>query len=260
MSNLNQLFQVGEAGLSEDSTTPLYLQIIQIISDSISSGRLKEHDKLPTEPELMELFHVSRVTLRAAMRELVDNGVLVRRQGIGTFVNTSTYFMSVNNCAGFTASCKKAGKEPRTQLLSIELIIPDRTLARFFKIEEAEKILFIKRLRYIDDQPVIMEYNYFSKQLFSLMNEDTQRLETSIYQLLSDSYHFTTLQGKFEFNTCLPTKEEQSLLNVSKNTPLLLTSDWHYTSPNHEPLFLSKQVSNGEFINFYFDININLSN
>lgn len=259
MSNLNQLFQVSEAGLSEDSTTPLYLQIIQIISDSISSGRLKEHDKLPTEPELMELFHVSRVTLRAAMRELVANGILVRRQGIGTFVNTSSYFMSVNNCAGFTASCKKAGKELRTKLLNIELVAPDRTLARFFQIDESEKILFIKRLRFIDNRPVVMEYNYFSRELFALMNEDTEKLEASIYQLLSDSYHFTSLQGKFEFSTCLPTKEEQSLLNVPKNTPLLLANDWHYTSPNHQPLFLSRQVNNSEFINFYYDVNINLS-
>lgn len=70
-----------------NSIRPLYLQIQDDIKNSINSGKFSHGEKIPTETQLQKMFNVSRVTVRKAINGLVDNGVLIRQQGIGTFVN-----------------------------------------------------------------------------------------------------------------------------------------------------------------------------
>lgn len=73
--------------LIQDNIIPLYQQLADIIRNSITSGELKYGDKIPTEVELSEKYNVSRITVRAAINELVESGFLIKKQGKGTFVS-----------------------------------------------------------------------------------------------------------------------------------------------------------------------------
>lgn len=73
-------------GLQQNTSVPLYRQLKDKILSDISSGKLAEGEKIPTEIELSELYNISRITVRNAVKELVAEGYLVKKQGKGTFV------------------------------------------------------------------------------------------------------------------------------------------------------------------------------
>ncbi|MEE1274075.1 MAG: GntR family transcriptional regulator [Olegusella sp.] len=78
----------GETRLDEESLTPLYQQVMEKIKRGIESGAYATGEKIPSEAELSEMYSVSRITVRRAVEELVEQGLLTKRQGKGTYVIT----------------------------------------------------------------------------------------------------------------------------------------------------------------------------
>ena len=75
--------------MNKNSIVPMYQQLADTIKEQILSGELQDSDKLMTEAELGEAYHVSRITVRKAINVLAENGYVTKKQGIGTFVTTN---------------------------------------------------------------------------------------------------------------------------------------------------------------------------
>ena len=112
--------------INPNSIIPMYKQISNILTEKITNGELKAGDKLPAEAELMKQFGVSRITVRTALSEMVEDGILARSQGKGTFVATRKSVHPADDRIGFNRSCILAGKTPSTKLLSIEWVYPSK--------------------------------------------------------------------------------------------------------------------------------------
>lgn len=232
--------------INPNSITPLYKQVLNIISSQISDGILKAGEKLPSEAELMHKFGVSRITVRAAISELVEDGVLARSQGKGTFVALPKSMHPANDAFGFNRSCMLANKKPFTKLLSIDWVFPSQRHMDFWKISSEEKIICSKRLRFVDNIPTMIEINHYPPYLDYLFNED---LNQSLFEALKKhNYHFTVNVRTLE--TYFPNNEESRLLEISSTTPLLLFRDT-YKDFEGNPAFLSKQLYNTQRLKFY---------
>ena len=109
--------------LNPSSSTPLYKQVYTILKSRIANGELKPGDKIPTENELIQEYGVSRITIRAAISELVEDRVLERAQGKGTFVCKPKDAYQADDSHGFTQSCYLSGKIPKTTLLTLEYVL-----------------------------------------------------------------------------------------------------------------------------------------
>ena len=107
--------------LNKNSSVPLYQQLIDEIKSQITQGDLKEGDKIPTEVELSEIYNVSRITIRKAIELLVEDEILIKRQGIGTFVAAKKLNRNMNGFMGFSQSCLAEGRRPGTQLMKADL-------------------------------------------------------------------------------------------------------------------------------------------
>lgn len=83
--------------VNPDSMTPMYKQIIDILSRKMDEGELKPGDRIPSEAELMQTYHVSRITVRSAINELEEDGMVVRSRGKGTFVASRKALYSVDD-------------------------------------------------------------------------------------------------------------------------------------------------------------------
>lgn len=151
--------------IDPSSITPMYKQVASIISEGIRKGELKVGEKLPSEFELMKDFNVSRVTIRGAISELVTDGLLVRSQGKGTFVAPQKKLQSANDTTGLTDSCRQAGKVLKSQVLSVEYAYPTHADSEFLAVDESQQVIEIKRLRYIDGHPSILETLYFPRSM-----------------------------------------------------------------------------------------------
>ena len=188
--------------MNKHSATPLYQQLVDSIKEQIQSGKIKEGDKLMTEQELSEVYNVSRITVRKAMELLSDEGIVVKKQGIGTFVASKKLNRVMENVSSFTESCERAGHKASAELISLEWKKASVSVAKHLNVKEGEKVLCIRRVRSCDEWKVMLEENYFSKDYSYLLSED-----------LSSSA------------ICFPTKKEQEELEVPEGLPLLLHHD-----------------------------------
>ena len=107
--------------LNKESSVPLYQQLMEVIQNQILNGELKENDRIPTEIELSREYDVSRITVRKAVELLVEEEILIKRQGIGTFVSQKKLCRNINGFMGFTQSCMAEGNVAGAQLVSAEL-------------------------------------------------------------------------------------------------------------------------------------------
>lgn len=233
--------------INPNSIVPMYKQVLKIISNQIKNGELKPEDKLPSEASLMKRFGVSRVTIRAAISELVEDGILVRSQGKGTFVATPKSLYKADDRHGFTRSCLLAGKTPSTKVLSVEMIHPTSQDIEFLNIKETDMIVCSKRLRLVDNEPTIIETNHYPASFSFLLNEN---LEGSLFELLSSKYNILVSESIRTLEVYYPNKDEASLLGVKQSTPLLLFKD-KQKDANGNPLFISKQIYCTTNLKFY---------
>ena len=104
--------------LKKGSSVPLYKQLFEVIEQQISDGELKEGQQLMTEAELSAEYGVSRITVRKALELLVEDGILVKRQGVGAFVAERKMHRRVEGIMGFTQNCAAEGKKAGAVLLA----------------------------------------------------------------------------------------------------------------------------------------------
>lgn len=234
--------------INHNSSVPMYKQVVGYIKNYIKKNALKPGDKIPAELFLMQELGVSRITIRAAIAEMVDEGLLTRSQGKGTFIAGKKEAYSANDLIGFTHSCQLAGRTPSTQVLSIEWVYPDKRYADLFQVDESEMIIRSRRLRYVDGQPTLIETNHYSPACSFLLDEN---LKGSLFELFKNKYGIQIINASRTLEITYSTKEEMALLNLKKQTPLLLFEDYQ-NDQNGKPLYVSKQLYNTENLKFYF--------
>lgn len=239
--------------LVQDNIIPLYQQLADIIRTSIVSGELKYGDKIPTEVELSEQYNVSRITVRAAISELVEHGFLVKKQGKGTFVNRPKVQRKIEYLSSFTAACEANGLNVTNEIIKREVIEPELEDKKDLELDDDDKLLYIQRLRYAGGEPLMLENNYFSLKRFNfLLAED---LNGSLYELLRNKYDINpsdSLNSGIDRTTIEIAKamdEEAALLKVQNGEPLFYIKTVIYDDKNR-PVHIGKQYVIGERYKF----------
>ena len=229
------------AEVTRDKTSPLYIQIAEDIKSRIGQGALLPNTRIPTEMELGTHYGVSRITIRKALELLVDEEILIRKQQIGTFISDEKLSRSLNSFMGFSQTCEVAGHRPGTQLLSAELVKASSSHREALKLLEGDKAIRIRRLRYCDDLPVILEENHFPKKYAWLLAED---LNESLHQLLQR--HGVVLgNGTKTIGVCYATKEEAEWLEIKEKDALIVSRDVVYNVAG-EPVYSGKETINAD--------------
>lgn len=225
--------------LDSDNQVPKYLLISQIISENIRSGNLKPGDQLPPEPDLIALFDVSRITVRAAISDLVKKEIVTRKQGLGTFVREAQQSYRFTELDGFTKSCEVAGFNSHSDVLSFSMqTVPD-DLYEFLKVKKGDNVLTLLRLRYVNDLPCMYEYTYFSPKYLVLESVSNEELCGSLYQLFKNKLHIDKIEGRRYTTASFPIEEEQQYLKLDGNTPIVRLTDLQFDT-NGMPLFASR--------------------
>lgn len=249
--------------LNSDSSIPLYKQIVKIMCSEFEQGQLVTGEKLPSEMELMDIFGVSRITIRAAIDELQIIGLVKRSRGKGTFVEAQngtekqarekSSFVSAEMArysgerrVGFTHSCELEGKTASTELLNISWMYPNMSDIDFFGIEEDEQIISTERLRFIDGVPTTIEKNHYVKELEYLFQEDLTGSLYDIYKMHGIKFGKSTRT----LEICYAGQREATLLNVKKGSALLLFTDM-VMDHEEKPIYISKQIYCTERLKFY---------
>lgn len=168
--------------LDPQSIVPLYKQLKDLLLQEIKEGIYKANQKIPTELELSEKYQISRMTVRKALVELVEEGVLAKKQGKGTFVQEEKMTEDLSSPNSFTNLCKRNGKVPGGKTLKCTLQEAKDRDRQLLKLENGEMVILVERVRTADDVPVMLEKLYFPGHLKNILVEDLNN--ASLYQIL----------------------------------------------------------------------------
>ena len=230
--------QKKEMDLEVNSFVPLYQQLYDNIKKQIASGIYKPGDKLPYEGDLCKEFNISRITVRNALNELVKEDILCKKRGKGTYVTIPERIEAT--CAGnsFTNSCHRINAKPSTKIISVLIKKADKQVAEALSIELEEKVICIKRLRLIDEVPVIFEVDYFRIDYMFLLKEELE--DKSLMEVISNN--ISTLPKRVEniFEVKHSNKEYSDHLKCASNMPLLKVRQSVYTE-NNDVLYYNEQ-------------------
>jgi len=205
--------------LNSNSTIPLFTQLKEIIKDLIIEGAYVGGDKIPTEKELSIRYGVSRITVRRAVEELVKEGFLVKIQGNGTFVRENKITRKIEPTLSFSEACLLNNLAPSSKIIKKEIIVPDEQLKADMGFFPGQRVLFIQRIRYAGNVPVMCENNFYPYEGYKFLMEE--ELDGSLYHLLETKYHIKLGKTKNSYIDALRANQENSkLLNVPVGEPL----------------------------------------
>lgn len=233
--------------LNHEDITPLYQQLKSVIKEKIIKGEYKHNQKIPSESELSKIFDISRITVRNAIAELVDEDLLIKKQGKGTFVSTPKIEDNILEDMSFSLTCEINQVRPGSKIIKN---IVQRASERDIKelgLTEQDKVVYIKRIRYADDEPIIIEHNFFPEKYSFLLNEDLEN--QSLYEILKKKCNVIRKTSKKSIEISIASETEASLLSISKGEPLLLHREIVFDEYN-VPIHRTKQLILGDKFKF----------
>ena len=192
--------------LSIDSDIPLYSQLVSIVKRNISAGTLATGDLLPSEAEMCKSFDISRSTVRQAIGALEADGLVVRKQGRGTFVAEPKVKRKTEMIYSFTSEISSMGMTPSSTLVEFEIISPSPDIEKVLDLSSKDaKVYKFTRIRNVDGEPLILETSFYPQYIYPKLTREL--LEThSFYSLLFevgivpsnaiDSYEAVTMNRK----------------------------------------------------------------
>ncbi|HEX4296785.1 MAG TPA: GntR family transcriptional regulator [Devosia sp.] len=167
--------------LDRSSPIPLYYQIAKRLQDAIQSGRLPPGSRIENELQIANDLGISRPTVRRAIRELVDQGLLVRRRGVGTQVVRGQVRRNVELTSLYDA-LSAAGRSPSTKILVHEAIEPSMEVLDSLALPPGTTVLHAVRVRSADGVPFAVLDNYLPPEFLDLTAE--QMRKHGLYQLM----------------------------------------------------------------------------
>lgn len=205
----------------DEIKAPKYYIVKQDIIKRINDNTYKEHETIPSERDLMAMFDVSRITVRKAIEELVNEGYLYRVHGKGTYVKgegEQNNLVSITSC---TEDIERLGHTPRRRVLNKSVIDADAKRKNVLNLsEDDEKIFNLSRIYYADDEPVnytrtYLPYKYFPDiELF-----DFSRV--SLYKILEEKYNVKITKATRTIEAISAHDKLIDYLDVEENVPLL---------------------------------------
>ena len=208
--------------VDKQSPIPYYFQIEEWIRGLITTGKLKPGDKLPPETTLCENLGVSRLTIRQALMNFTSEGLLFRKRAIGTFVDSpkSQIPIAANRLGGLTDEMANKGLTVNSRVLAQQVVPAKDEILRNLQLSWNDLVVEIRRLRSVNDIPVVIETTYHPYDLFpELLTLDLN--DRSVYQILDDKYNALPQEAFDSIVASVATEEEAGLLEITEGAPVM---------------------------------------
>jgi DNA-binding GntR family transcriptional regulator len=230
--------RIGHAAQGRGTGRKLLADVVRDkLHQSLASGVFPPGSKLPSEDVLAEQYQVSRVTLREAVRGLVEEGYLSRQHGLGTYATRRPRLsnnLDVN--FGVTHLIQSLGMTPGNKDARVREEMPSRKVSRALALDPAEPVAVLERIRTADGQPVVWSVEYMPKAVLVNGIEDLEQLPGSLYDLLGNLGH-PIHHGIATIKAVLAdTKSAQSLL-IKPGSPLLYLEQIDYGKDDRPKIF-----------------------
>ncbi|MFP3854779.1 MAG: GntR family transcriptional regulator [Anaerolineales bacterium] len=216
------------ASVDHNSPIPFYVQVKKKLQGAIEQGEWQPGDQLPGEMELCDQFGVSRTVIRQALSDMVHEGYIIRRKGKGTFIAEPKIREGlVQELTGFYQDMAERGHEPISRVMRSEIVDATGVVASHLMIDEGTPVVEIERLRFVEDEPIVLVTTYLPESLCpDLVDADLER--RSLYAFIEEHYGLVIARGRRTVQAVPANEYEAEHLGVPKGAPLILLDSVSY--------------------------------
>jgi len=203
---------------------PRHEQISDWLRDKILSDTFSEGDQLPSESDLRSKFNVSRVTVRHALKTLENEGLIYRRQGLGSFVNKIELKQPVVCLTDFAEDMHRAGLSASSNVTNKEVVKANEDIAVKLDLEESTNVLRLDRVRLGNNRPVAFDITWMP-MFYGQLLEGNDLEQDTIYEILEQQYEIPILEGHYKITAAnaddylarhLSVEAKQALLMIER--------------------------------------------
>ena len=179
--------------------------------------------RLPDERTLSETYHVSRSSVKRALKVLADDGIIFKKRGSGTFINplfmkNKTIFHYEGSNLGITDSMKSQGKVPKIKLLSFKVVPASKEIQQDLFLADGDFVYEIQRLRLFDDKPFMIETGYIPIKIAPELTQEI--VEKSIFNYVEDAINKSVTRSFLSILASPSNEQDQELLNLKPTEPV----------------------------------------
>ncbi|KHD86406.1 GntR family transcriptional regulator [Heyndrickxia ginsengihumi] len=205
--------------IDKESPIPIYFQIQEYIRKMVESGEWEVGDAIPSERILSEQFSVSRMTIRQAVQGLVDEGLLTRKRGSGTFISSQKVEQPLEGRTSFTKLMEDRGMKPSSEIIAFQQRKAEGTEIKALKLSEDALVLLIERIRYGDDIPIALEKIVTPWEISKDITKE--ELNQSFYQFLERKKGLKLGNGTQSIEAVAADERVAQLLKINNGSPVL---------------------------------------
>ena len=228
--------------LDQMTGIPLYVQMREKLR--LELGRMEPGEPIPSEGELGKQFNVSRITVRRAIEDLVAEGLLVRQQGRGTFIQRPKLTHELGMITSWTDQLRILGFSPKTAHLKIQQETPLSHVAEALCLAGEEQVIRIQRVRLASREPISSMINYLPARLLPRFIE-RKFTQESLYEALEQDYGLVPAVAVDTVGTRPASEEEADTLRIDRNAYVLSVRRISYLEDG-TPLELAIVASRGD--------------
>jgi GntR family transcriptional regulator len=230
--------------------SPVYIQIHNQIKRDIEAGVWKVGDRIPSERALSAQFKVSRMTLRQALQTLVEEGILERRVGAGTYVARQKVQEVMSGTTSFTEIMRSQGKFPSSQTISYRMASPSLSEQERLHLQENDRVVRMERIRLADSVPISFEVTTIPAS----MVKDFSRAEVtdSFYATMEQKGGYQIGAAKQTVTATLASESIADYLDLKRGDPILRLRQITYLSDGRPFEYVRTQYA-GERFEFYLE-------
>lgn len=232
-----------------DSGIPLYIQLQGILKEKILNGEYGVDEQIPPENELCETYNVSRITVRKAIETLVQEKLLYRLQGKGTFVTPLKLRRNLPKLYSFSEDMRELGLVPDSQVLEQCVEETDEAVRTLLQLPEAQtQVTKLSRVRLANNEPLLIEHAYIPLYLCpDLIHKDLAK--GSLYQIFRDHYQLSLEYAEENYEVTVMNKREARILKCHEHAPAFSIERITFLDTK-VPIELTRAIGRGDRLRF----------
>lgn len=217
--------------LNNDSFVPYYHQIVDHVRSLVKQNKLHEGQVFCSEGDIARVLGISKMPVRQAFQKLRSEGLLVIAKGKRPVIGSGRVPWNFQQLRGFSEEMRRRGLVPSAQLLSLNLQEPELEVAQALKLTPGEQVYSVKRLRFVNAEPVAVVTSFLPARLFAGI--DKQDLEKrSLYEIFERTYNRKLQWAEEIIGAITANASDAKVLQAELGSPLLLIKETAYDGQN----------------------------
>ena len=230
------------------SGSPLYERVQSVLAGDIADGSLPPETQLPPEEGLIERFKVSRTTVRKAIQNLIERGLVEVRRGKGTFVTQPKITQELTELTGFVEDMQALGRSPTARLLDKRIIAADEAVARQLALASGTLVFRLRRVRLADGVAMSFDEAYLPRDIGEKVADNDLEAEP-VFALLEEKYDTPLVEAEYKLEAAAAGLVAAEALQVPPGSPIFLIERTSYTTGNR-PVDYERLHYRGDLIRF----------